>query len=166
MDYNKFFLRGFEIMTIKEYNGELKDIDSFQYGIKLKNKNSHCYDEDSDLTRNYYSNNQDEQNFLSNFYKQMVKGFYFREREIDLNNYKEGLIKFQKNIDDVVKVGCEVYIKLPKSKVKIKVRVEFITEEKDKVVVRYSDNGKIYNDSNIKILGYENPSEFVQFFDI
>jgi hypothetical protein len=150
---------------LKKYEGELDNVDPFNYGIELREKEQSCYEEEYDPTDRLIGGRDDDPvwEFLNRFREQMIKGWYSEDRKLKKEQYFSQLPAFKENIPEL---NQECYIETPNNVgVYHKVRVEFIPVERDNVVVRYLESDAEYSQSKINVVGYSYPGKFVKFYN-
>lgn len=148
--------------TIKKYNGELNHIDPIELGSQLFLKGKKI-DHETDPTEQFYSNGiEKDDEFLYSFTKKMWQGWH-KERDAAFDKkYLKQLPDFQKSIPPI---GSEVYVQFPNNDDEYPYcRIEYISEDRSEVLIRYLKNKKTLRGSNLSIVGYGYPGEFVKFY--
>lgn len=145
------------------YNGELDNIDPFEYGAQLYRDGKRCNSYENDITDKYRGEKDDDPRwqFLENFRDLVEKGWLTERKKRDKEKYLSQLPTFKKSIPEV---GSEVYIEHPNSEgERHHCRIEFVTPERDNVLIRYLDDTGSYGQSRVAVVGYAYPGKFVTF---
>lgn len=149
--------------VFKVYEGELANVDAIAYGVSLRKEGKSAYDSENDLTRLFYSAPDDDMSgkFLRDFYELTLKGWQREEQRLAKEHYLAQLPAFQASLPSV---GDELYVEHTSNKGKyFACRIEYITPEKDNVLIRYIGQSAAYGQSNVTLVGYGYPGEFVSF---
>lgn len=147
------------------YNGELSNLDPYQLGKDLFSKNEEITDK-NDPTQAFCGGKDDSPiwDVLNDFRDKMTKGWLAARHQEHTRRYKEQLAPFKQSIP---KTGKIVLIEFPCNLGKrFKVRVEFVPEERDNVLVRFLDETNAYGQTKLMVVGYGAPGAFVKFFRI
>lgn len=150
-------------LNLKVYEGELDDVDAIARGVSLRQEGKSAYDHEHDITSRFYSKPKDESTdkFLSDFYDNVIRGWHREDQRLAKEKYLAQLPAFQASLPDV---GDDVYVEHTNNKGEyFFCRIEYITPEKDNVVIRYLDKPACYDQSNVTLVGYGFPGEFVKF---
>lgn len=148
---------------LKAYEGELNNVDAIEYGVSLRSENKSTYDREHDLTSRFYSKPHDTKidAFLSEFYDNMIRGWNREDQRLAKEKYLAQLPEFQASLP---LLGDNVYVEHTSNKGEyFFCRIEYVTPEKDNVLIRYLDKPAAYGQSNVTLVGYDFPGEFVKF---
>lgn len=153
------------VKILKRYNGELDSIDPIEYGVNLRKKNNddnHYRLEENDPTDKFIPKNEKDSIFLNTFYNKMLQGWRKEDRRISEQNYLRQLPEFQKNIPNI---GEEVYVEFPNNQGEyFEARIEYISEERDQVLIKLLEKENAYGKSSLHIVGYGYPERFAKFY--
>lgn len=145
------------------YNGELDNIDPFEYGAQLYRDGKESVNYGNDITDKYRGGKDDDPiwEFLANFRFQIDKGWLTERQRHETKKYLSILPDFKKSIPDV---GSTVFVEHPTAKRERHLcEIVYITPERDNVVIRYKDKKGPYGQSKIAVVGYAYPGSFVTF---
>lgn len=147
-----------------KYNGELDNVDPFDYGVKLCKEGKSYTDDENDPTENFIGGSDDDPvwSFLWEFRDKMEKGWHSEAKRLRKVRYLEQLPAFQESLPEV---GQVVYMEYPNNEgSNIKVKIEFIPPERHMVLVRYLDGRDVFGQPRLSVVSYEHPGRFVRFY--
>lgn len=137
---------------LKKYNGELDHIDPVKLGREIR-KNGGVLNNLSEIpSEQYIGQNDEDRDFLFNWHESVFKGWRLERDDNREILYKEALSEFKKVAPSI---GDTLYLEHPNNLGKhFKCMIEFVSPEKDAILVRYIDKEKsrFFNDSKYSLI--------------